>query len=224
MKALILAAGRGQRMMPLTQHVPKPLLTVQGKPLIVYTIERLAAAGICDIVINTAYLAEKIVEVLGDGHSWGVNIQYSPEPQALETAGAILHASHLLGAEPFLLINGDIWSDYPLEKLVARSTNELGHLVLVDNPAHHVKGDFALDAEGYLAFQGDCLTYSGMAIISPALVVEYPRRREVLPLIEPLRWAIENKQLTGEYYSGQWLDIGTPERLEELNANMSKHA
>lgn len=205
-------------MLPLTQDVPKPLLEVNGKPLIVHTIERLKVAGIQDIVINIAYLGHKIRKVLGNGVALGVNIVYSEEPEPLETAGAILHASALLGDQPFLLINADVWSDYPLEHLINKPLSNLdAHLVLVDNPDHHPQGDFAVVSGMISSMDSPRFTYSGIALVSPRLVTHYPKARPIMPLIEPLRHAIASHRLAGEYYAGEWFDIGTPERLRFLN-------
>jgi N-acetyl-alpha-D-muramate 1-phosphate uridylyltransferase len=213
MKAMILAAGRGERMRPLTDKLPKPLLPVAGKPLIVHHIERLAAAGFGEVVINHAYLGEMIESYLGSGRQWGVEIRYSPEGQALETGGGIFRALPLLGDEPFLVINGDIWSDIDLSTL-SLSAGDLAHLVLVPNPAHHKQGDFRL-YQGRLSDEsGECLTFSGIGIYHPYLFNHC--RQEAFPLAPLLRQAIEIGRVSGECFSGMWIDVGTPQRLQEL--------
>jgi MurNAc alpha-1-phosphate uridylyltransferase len=214
MKAMILAAGRGNRMRPLTDRVPKPLLEAGSRPLIQYHIERLAAAGIRDIVINHAHLGEQIEATLGDGSRFGVRIRYSPEHTALETGGGIFKALPLLGPEPFLVINGDIWSDLEPAGLHLRET-DLAHLVLVDNPPHHPSGDFAL-TDGRVQTDGDRrLTFSGVGVYSPALFADC--RPGAFPLAPLLRAAMAEGRVGGEHHAGRWLDIGTPERLAELD-------
>jgi MurNAc alpha-1-phosphate uridylyltransferase len=219
MKAMILAAGLGTRMRPLTDHCPKPLLDVAGKPLIVRHIERLAAAGFKELVINTAHLGYLIEEALGDGAAWGVNIRYSREPQPLETAGGIVHALPLLGAEPFLVINGDIWIDFPLSSLPrCVDADVLAHLVLVANPEHHPQGDFVL-REGRVMPRGDAqgLTFSGLSVLSPQLFSAWRLQAgEAFPLRAVLLPAMQSGAVSGEYYSGYWLDVGTPQRLQQL--------
>jgi MurNAc alpha-1-phosphate uridylyltransferase len=214
MKAMILAAGRGNRMRPLTDRVPKPLLEAGGRPLIQYHIERLAAAGIRDIVINHAHLGEQIEATLGDGSRFGVRIRYSPEHTALETGGGIFKALPLLGPEPFLVINGDIWSDLDPAGLQMHET-DLAHLVLVDNPPHHPSGDFAL-TDGRVQADGERrLTFSGAGVYSPALFADC--RPGAFPLAPLLRAAMAEGRVGGEHHAGRWLDIGTPERLAELD-------
>jgi len=220
MKAMILAAGRGERMRPLTDTTPKPLLEVGGKPLIVWHLEALARAGIKDIVINHAWLGEQIEAALGDGQAYGVSIRYSPEsPAALETAGGIIQALPLLGDSPFLVINGDIWCDYPLADLVARPlTNMQAHLIMVDNPPQHPEGDFVLH-DGLLAPAGTPrLTFSGMGLYSPDLFAGLPQGRR--PLAPLLKTAMAQKKISGEHYSGQWFDVGTPARLQQLDSRL----
>lgn len=219
MKAMILAAGEGRRMLPLTATTPKPLLKVAGKSLIEHQIDRLRAAGFCDLIINTAYLGGQIEQALGNGVALGVRIQYSAEATPLETGGALHRARRLLGEEPFVLINGDIWIDYPLRNLSRVALPERGaHLILVDNPEHHPAGDFELTGEGVVQEKtaGPAYTFSGLSLISPQLLDDYPDKRDKFPLIEILRWAIAKSRLCGEHYPGHWLDIGTPARLQAL--------
>ena len=220
MKAMILAAGRGERMRPLTDHTPKPLLKVAGKPLIEYTIEALVAAGITDIVINLAHLGEQIPDYLGDGSRFQANIGYSNEGKnGLETAGGIKKALPLLGSQPFLVINGDISCDFPLQSLVNRDC-DLAHLVLVNNPTHHMAGDFTLDSQSIVSPEGTPkYTYSGIGIYHPDLFAELAQGKAALaPLLKKSMLA---KRITGELHSGFWMDIGTVERLEELKTLMS---
>lgn len=225
MKAMILAAGLGKRMRPLTDTLPKPLLSVGGKPLLVYHLERLRERGVSEFVINTAYLGDKIEAALGDGSPWGVSITYSREQEPLETGGGLLQALPLLGSEPFLLVNGDIWTDYPFERLLELqlAPEQLGHLVLVPNPRHHRQGDFALD-QGRLLHNSELdegYTFSGISLLRPQLIGEYTERRHTFPLREALAEAIAQNRLGGEVYAGAWWDIGTPERLRELDQQLS---
>lgn len=217
MKAMILAAGRGERMRHLTEHTPKPLLRVGGKALIEYSIENLAAAGFRDIVVNVAYLGRQIVEFCGDGRQWGVKIVYSDEgDSALETAGGIAKALPLLGDQPFLVVNSDIVCDFPLANLRGEVV-DLAHLVLIDNPPHHPCGDFSLDDEGLLAEQGDKkFTFSGIGIYRPALFADIPL--EPLKLRPVLNRAMRERRVSGEKFDGLWLDIGTPERLQAIES------
>ncbi|OQW77489.1 MAG: mannose-1-phosphate guanylyltransferase [Proteobacteria bacterium ST_bin11] len=215
MKAMILAAGRGERMRPLTDHTPKPLLKAAGKTLIEYTIENLAAAGFGDIVINIAHLGEQIKDYCGSGKRWNVSIAYSDEGEtALETAGGIAKALPLLGDKPFLALNADIVCDYPLADLRARPI-DLAHLVMINNPPHHPEGDFSLTASGLLDQQGtQKLTFSGIGVYHPMLFADIP----VAPLkLRPvLNRAMQVQRISGEKFSGLWMDIGTPERLQTL--------
>lgn len=214
MKAMLLAAGRGKRMRPLTDHTPKPLLSAGGKPLIEHHIERLARAGFEHLIINLAYLGEQIITALGDGGHWGVRIQYSQEVHALETGGGIHHALPLIGLQPFLVINGDIWTDFDLSRL-ARPLQGLAHLVLVDNPDHHPDGDFAL-LNGRVSDHGTPrLTFSGIGVYHPDLFRAC--QPGPFPLAPLLRRAMASGQVTGEHFSGRWLDVGTPDRLQELD-------
>jgi len=218
MKAMILAAGRGERMRPLTDTIPKPLLEVGGKPLIVWHLEALALAGIEDIVINHAWLGEQIEATLGDGSVYGVRIHYSPEkPEALETAGGIIQALPLLGRDPFLVINGDIWCDYPFASLVAQPLESgiQAHLVMVDNPPQHPDGDFVLN-KGLLGAEGKPrLTFSGIGVYSASLFAGLSQGKR--PLAPLLRVAMMETKVSGEHYSGQWFDIGVPARLQQLD-------
>lgn len=211
---MILAAGRGERMRPLTETTPKPLLRVGEHALIEYHLYALARAGIRDIVINHSWLGQQIVDQLGDGQRYGVSIVYSAEGEPpLETAGGIIQALPLLGDEPFMLVNADIWTDYDFRQLPQELVGK-AHLVLVDNPQHHAGGDFAL-AANRVRNQGDKLTYSGIGVYSPALFAGLPTG--VRPLAPLLRAAIDRGEISGEWYRGQWWDVGTPHRLQELD-------
>jgi len=218
MKAMILAAGRGQRLRPLTDTTPKPLLPVAGKSLLSYHLAALHAAGIHDIVINLGHLGDQIKTALGDGAHFGVHITYSLEPaDALETGGGILQALPLLGPAPFIVVNGDIWSDYPFARLPSQPGG-LAHLVLVDNPAQHPNGDFALAGARVVNEGAPRLTFSGISVLQPALFADCTPGR--FPLAPLLRQAVATGQVSGEYYSGRWRDIGTPERLRQLDAEL----
>ena len=219
MKAMILAAGRGERMRPLTDHTPKPLLPVSGKPLIVWHLERLVKAGFKEVVINHAHLGEQIEQALGDGAMWGLNIQYSPEKKALETAGGIANALPLLGDAPFLVVNGDVFTEIDFATLQLDSPN-LAHLVMVDNPPQHPDGDFSINA-GKVNGQGNHkLTFSGVGIYHPKFFVDV-ERDQAAKLAPLLRSAMEKSLVTGEHYQGVWHDIGTPERLTFLDKQLS---
>jgi len=215
---MILAAGRGERMRPLTDTTPKPLLKVAGKMLIEYHLENLAHAGITDVVINYAWLGERFPAALGDGQAYGINIVYSDESDsALETAGGIVNALDLLGVDPFIVVNGDIWTDYDYARLFNRRDHQPIHLVLVDNPAHHPQGDFGISNSG-LVVESDkeqLLTYSGIGVYSPEIFTKL--EVGVHPLAPLIREAISTQQVSGEHYQGQWWDIGTPARLDELD-------
>ncbi|MCF6354923.1 MAG: nucleotidyltransferase family protein [Candidatus Polarisedimenticolaceae bacterium] len=220
MKAMILAAGRGKRMRPLTDCTPKPLLQVAGQPLIEHHIEALVQAGFKELVINHAHLGEQIEAALGDGQRWNINILYSPEPAgALETGGGIFKALPLLGNAPFVVINGDIWTDYNLAHL-APPEDKLVHLILVDNPAHNPEGDFLLSSDGLCSEgAGNRLTFSGIGIYHPTLFAAC--RPGTFPLVPVLKAAMAQGQVSGEHYTGRWVDVGTPQRLEELEATLS---
>jgi len=215
MKAMILAAGRGERMRPLTDATPKPLLRIGGQTLIERHVHALARAGVRHLVINHAHLGGQIERALGDGRAYGVDIVYSPEPEgALETGGGIFNALPLLGTEPFLVLNADIWTDYPFTSLPV-AIDGLAHLVMVSNPAHHPDGDFSLSA-GKLAQRGPAmLTFSGIGIYRPQLFAGCTPG--AFPLAPLLRTAMDAGQVSGEHYTGTWFDIGAPERLEAIN-------
>ena len=217
MKAMILAAGKGERMRPLTLTTPKPLVCAGGVPLIEYHLRALAAAGFTEIVINHAWLGQQIEDYLGDGSRYGVSIQYSPEGEPLETGGGIFRALPLLGDEAFVVVNGDIWTDYDFSVLHQPGAG-LAHLVLADNPVHHPAGDFTL-ADGHVR-DGQpgtaTLTYSGIAVLHPQLFDGCSDGAfKLAPL---LRKAMADGQVTGERLKGQWVDVGTHERLAEVEA------
>lgn len=216
MKAMILAAGRGERMRPLTDRTPKPLLPVGGKPLIQHLIECLAEAGFRELVINHAHLGQQIESALGDGAHLGVAIRYSPEGEgrALETGGGIFKALPLLGSGPFLVVNGDLWTDVRFEHL-ALADGDLAHLVMVENPTHNLQGDFAL-VEGRVGCCGSpCLTFGGIGLYRPELFSGCTG--ETFPLAPLLRRAMAEGRVGGELHRGRWHDIGTPQRLAELD-------
>ncbi len=218
MKAMVLAAGRGERLRPLTDSIPKALVEVAGKPLIGWQLERLAAAGCREIVVNVSHLGERIVERIGDGSSYGLRVAYSREPQPLETAGGIAHALPILGKEPFLVVNADVYCEIDYSKLIGGTLRGvLGHLVLVDNPSHHPKGDFSLRDEVIGNDIAPRYTYAGIALMSSKLVehIEAGTKAALGPI---LRSAAERAQLTGEHHAGLWQDVGTSERLAELEA------
>jgi MurNAc alpha-1-phosphate uridylyltransferase len=233
MHALIFAAGLGERMRPLTDHTPKPLLPVGGKPLIVWHLEKLAALGVRNVVINTSWLAGEFPRALGDGSRWGLTLSYSYEgPTALETGGGMLHALGLLGMEPFIALNGDIWTDFDFTHLPAQPAGD-AHLVLVDNPAHNPQGDFHLDPRGSVLSQvAPKLTFAGIGVYRPRLLDRWrecigdaagadasPPRFKLAPL---LREAMVRNQVSGVHHSGLWTDVGTPSRLAELDHQLSQ--
>jgi len=214
MRAMILAAGRGERLRPLTDTVPKPLLHVAGKPLLEHHIQALSESGFTEIVINQGHLGDQLPAVIGDGGRWGVTIHWSDEqPEALETGGGICKALPLLGPSPFLVVNADIWTDYPFKRLRAVKC-DWAHLVMIPNPAFKPQGDFAL-LQGRVRNCGDeKQTFSGIAVYHPRLFEACkPEKFSVVPL---LRAAMKNHLVTGELYEGRWVDIGTPERLRSL--------
>ncbi|MDP2821483.1 MAG: nucleotidyltransferase family protein [Sulfuritalea sp.] len=228
MKAMILAAGRGERMRPLTDRTPKPLLAAGGKPLIVWHLEHLAKAGLHEVVINHAHLGAQIEAALGDGARWGLAIRYSPEPEgALETAGGIANALPLLGYdEPFLVINGDTWFDWDAMRVRdALGPGDLAHLVLVPNPPQHPQGDFALcgrEVGADIAAAGrdaQICTFSGIGIYRPQLFagIQHGQPAKLAPL---LRAAMAARRVSGELHAGRWVDVGTPQRLAELDSEL----
>ncbi|MBU1426106.1 MAG: nucleotidyltransferase family protein [Gammaproteobacteria bacterium] len=234
MKAMILAAGRGERMRPLTDHTPKPLLQAGGKPLIVWHIERLVNAGIADLVINHAHLGAQIEQALGDGSRFGASISYSDEGTALETAGGIAFALPQLGDEPFAVVNGDIYCDYDFSHLPARATAladsaDMAHLVLVNNPEHNRRGDFLLQDNRIIsgAEPLSCtlypvthiLTFSGIGLYKPQLFAHIPRGTKA-PLAPLLREQIASGKVSGEHHRGVWVDVGTQQRLDELDKQL----
>lgn len=208
-------------MRPLTDHTPKPLLSAGGKCLIEYHIEALAQAGFRELVINHAHLGEQIEQKLGDGQRYGVAIRYSAEGQALETGGGIFRALPLLGDEPFVVVNGDVWCDYPYERLRQR-TVAWAHLVLVDNPPQHPQGDFVLREGRVYDEEGARLTFSGIGIYHPRLFAQC--RPGAFPLAPLLRQAMAEERVSGEHYQGYWSDIGTPERLQALDRMLRAEA
>jgi MurNAc alpha-1-phosphate uridylyltransferase len=221
MKAMILAAGKGERMRPLTLHTPKPLVRAGGVPLIEYHLIALRKAGFDELVINHAWLGQQIEDHLGDGQRFGLSIRYSPESEPLETGGGIFRALPLLGEEPFVIVNGDVWTDYD-PALLRRPLSGLAHLVLIDNPAHHPTGDFRLiegqvrEADG----NGSCLTYSGIAMLDPKLFAA--STAGAFKLAPLLREAMGRGQVTGEHFGGRWIDVGTPERLAEVERALAE--
>ena len=220
MKAMILAAGLGSRMRPLTLYKPKPLLEVGGKPLIVWHIEKLKEIGVTEIVINSAWLADVLIGALGDGSKFGVKILWTREDEGLETAGGIINALPLLGAEPFILVNGDVWTTFDFESLLnVRLGRDLAHLVFTDNPPQHQNGDFTLSKGRAYTFDqahsGEALTYSGIAVIDPAMFdgLEAGKR----PLAPLLKQAMLDGRISAEKMQAAWVDVGTPERLTALD-------
>lgn len=222
MKAMILAAGRGSRMRPLTDHTPKPLLEVGGKPLIVWHIESLKKAGFEDIVVNTAWLGEKIPANLGDGSKFGVNLHYSDEQEqgVLETAGGIIKALPLLGDDTFLVINGDVWCDFTYQNSSPLQNDDLAHLVLVNNPEHNPTGDFAINDSRISEVGGEVFTFSGIGYYHPDLFRDIEQGKR--PLAPLLREKMNENRISGEFHHGDWRDIGTPTRLKELDLVLSK--
>lgn len=230
MKALIFAAGLGERMRPLTDLTPKPLLRVGGEPLIVWHLRKLAALGIAEVVINTSWLASQFPQVLGNGDAFGLRLHYSYEGQTpLETGGGMLHALPLLGRAPFIAMNGDIWTDFDLAKLPHEPAGE-AYLVLVNNPEHHPTGDFVLNDDGSVQDHGTnttAKTFSGIGVYRPQLLAHWrdinanlpdttaqPPRFRLAPL---LREAMQRGQIHGCHHPGAWTDVGTPERLHQLD-------
>ena len=220
MKAIILAAGRGERLRPLTDEIPKPLIRVAGKSLIEYHIENLAQAGFKDIIINTAWLAEKIHQQLGDGSNYGLSIVYSDEGEALETAGGIINALPLLDDKAFLVVNGDIWCDFDFSTLPELSTDTQAHLVLVNNPEHNPEGDFSLQ-HNRIKNTGEAMhTYSGIGIYSAAFFID--QKKGISPLAPIIRKKCEHDLVSGQYHTGHWTDVGTLQRLQQLETQLTK--
>ena len=235
MKALIFAAGLGERMRPLTDHTPKPLLGAGGKPLVAWHLEKLAALGVREVVINTSWLAGQFPATLGNGERWGLRITYSHEgPVPLETGGGMLHAVDLLKGGAFIAVNGDIWSDFDFRRLPAEPSGD-AHLVLVDNPVHHPQGDFVLHGDGRVVAAGmDRLTFSGIGVYRPGILSnwraivahapgadDHPPRFKLAPLLVA---AMDAGRVSGEHHRGQWTDVGTPQRLHELDQRLSARA
>lgn len=234
MKALIFAAGLGERMRPLTDHTPKPLIEAGGKPLIVWHLEKLAAMGVQDVVINTSWLAERFPAALGSGARWGLRIHYLYEGDTpLETGGGMLNALALLGEAPFLLVNGDIWTDFDFTRL-PREPAGLAHLALVPPPAFAPRGDFALDSGGLLHREGEPrVTYAGLGVYRPSLLDDWPTHaagqlrqtasgKPRFPLLPLLHAAMAAGNASGELLLARWTDVGTPERLADLNRELSR--
>jgi MurNAc alpha-1-phosphate uridylyltransferase len=232
MKALVFAAGLGERMRPLTEHTPKPLLVAGGKPLIAWHLEKLSAMGVRDVVVNTSWLAQRFPEILGDGSQWGLRIHYSYEGATpLETGGGMHHALPLLSDAPFIAVNGDIWTDFDFTTLPAEPAG-CAHLVLVDNPPHNPHGDFALADVGRVDSGGDTkLTFSGIGVYRAALLRDWrtvvgnvagtellPPRFKLAPL---LRAAMKEGAVTGTHHAGRWTDVGTPQRLAVLDRELN---
>jgi MurNAc alpha-1-phosphate uridylyltransferase len=215
---MLLAAGRGERMRPLTLATPKPLLRVAGKALIDWHLERLAAAGVTDAVINVSWLGEQIVEHCGE-ERFGIRLAFSCEVEPLETAGGIVQALPLLGEEPFLVVNADTWTDYDFGAILTRTPEPAAaHLVLVDNPEHNPDGDFSLEAGSVTERNNATLTFAGVGLYHPQFFADLePGRRPLLPLFLS---AIAEGRLSGEYFSGRWTDVGTPERLRHLDESL----
>jgi MurNAc alpha-1-phosphate uridylyltransferase len=215
---MLLAAGRGERMRPLTDEIPKPLLTIGGKPLIVHLVEALVAEGFRELVINHAWHGAMIEQRLGDGQEFGANIEYSAEgAQALETGGGIRRALPLLGSDPFVAVNADIWTDFPFGSL-PDALDSLAHVILVDNPAHHPDGDFVLAGTRVRNGEGRRLTFSGIGVYRPELFAELSDG--CFPLAPILFDACDEGRLSGVHYTGEWWDVGTPERLELLDRRL----
>lgn len=226
MKVMLLAAGKGERMQPLTSHTPKPLLQAGGLSLLEHLIRRLAAHGFTELVINHAWLGQQVEDAFGDGSSLGVRIAWSRETEPLETAGGIVKALPLLGDAPFAVVNGDIFTDYAFGNLrTALAAQDSVHLVLVANPAHHPRGDFALDSSGRLQLPAtsanaaaSTFTYSGIGVFHPRLFAGVTETK--YPLLPLLKQAINTRQASGSVFTGTWMDIGTPQRLLQLDQQL----
>lgn len=217
---MILAAGEGRRMRPLTDSLPKPLIEVDGKPLLAFHLERLVAAGFTDIVVNASYFSEQIEAFCGDGSRWGCHVKVVVEPKPLETAGGILNALPLLGDEPFALVNGDVFTHYPFEQLRRHDLkNDLAHLVMIPNPTHHPEGDFQLSETRIVEAQTSRTTFSGLSVMSPRLFAGLaPGKLALRPVLDQ---AITLKRVSGELFSGLWSDVGTPDRLRNLEIGLA---
>ena len=226
MKAFILAAGQGKRMRPLTEKTPKPLVTVNGTPLIEHLIIKLAKINIRELVINCSWLAEQLMERIGDGDRFDVQIEWSYEDRLLDTAGAINQASHLLGDQPFLLHNSDVWCDLSYQQLLQPLSDEQqARLILVPNPSHNQRGDFNLNQSGLITKNSNNdsgYTYSGISVIRPEMITKYPNKRDCFPLREVFFHVIEQQGLYGQAHHGHWSDVGTLERLQQLENYLAK--
>ncbi len=214
MKAMIWAAGLGERMQPLTLKTPKPLLKIGEHALIEHHLYRLAAAGFKDVVINIHHMAEQVISQLGDGQKYQLNIKYSKEDDLLDTGGGTVNALPLLGAEPFVIISSDIYSDFDFKTLPTK-LDGLVHLVLTNNPDFHPDGDYALQADGKISLQGDKLNYAGVAVLDPTILQQFPQKK--FPISKLFEKAIADKVATGQFFSGTWHNVGTPEQLSLLN-------
>jgi len=216
---MVLAAGRGERLRPLTDTLPKPLVAVGGRPLISWHLAALARAGVREVVVNLSWLGEQLRAALGDGREFGVAIRYSEEgPVPLETGGGILRALPLLGPEPFLVVSGDVWTDIDFAR-VTLEPEALAHLVLIPNPPHHPRGDFGLEGELVVSAAHERFTYANVGLYRPEFFAGCTAVR--FPLLEPLNRAIAARRVRGELHRGQWCDVGTPERLAALNAKLA---
>ncbi len=220
MKAILLAAGRGERLRPLTDTTPKPLLDIGGTTLIEHQLGKLVQAGISEVVINLRHLGNLIQSKLGDGRAYGIKIVYSVETQRLETGGGIKNALSKLGDEPFLVVSADTYTDYDYSLLISGLPDlSLGLLLMTDNPVHHLEGDFAIDADGVLQLEGEKYTYTGIGVLTPALVRNLPEHS--FKLRKVLDQAISDHRLHGILHTGYWCDVGTVERLQALRQKMS---
>ena len=234
-RALVFAAGKGERMRPLTNDTPKPLLCAGGKPLVEWHLEKLAAIGVREVVLNISWLAEKFEPALGNGSRWGLRLHYSHEgAEPLETGGGMLHAKRILGDAPFICVNGDVWTDYDFARLPTRP-RAMAHLVVVDNPPQHPRGDFRLEANGTLRGEGEgLLTFSGIGVYDPRILLGWrdiignaagselhPPRFKLAPLLFA---AMARGEIHGEHHRGRWTDVGTPQRLTDLDASLSEKA
>ena len=220
MKAMVLAAGRGERMRPLTDTTPKPLIKLEQYRLIEHHLLNLARSGFTDIVVNVAWLGDQIIEAIGSGEKYNLNITYSDEgEQALETGGGIFNALPLLGDEPFLVVNGDVWTDYPFEKLYDFKLKERAHLILINNPEHNPQGDFSIERDRLVENENVKFTYSGIGVYSKAFFENCKAGK--FPLAPMIRNFITRDEMSAELYQGKWVDVGTLERLEKLRTELS---